>query len=86
MKFKVRKEVTARGRKIVGFLEERWGVEENAEEKPEMRDGGARGKRVDDGTHLRDGAMAICLFYFSRPDPGFSLTRPTLLLRNITVG
>lgn len=53
------------GRKIVGFL-----GGGSAEEKPDReRRGAAQGQPVDDGTHLRDGAMAICLFYFSGPDP-----------------
>jgi len=40
--------------------------------------GEAAADPLDDGTHLRDGAMAICLFYFSGPDPT-SITRPILL-------
>lgn len=49
-------------------------------EKPDWkRLGEAAANPLNDGTHLRGGAMAICLFYFSGPDPA-SITRPILLL------
>lgn len=61
MKFKVRKEEEGRLQGLGGGWDE---------EKPDREIGGMAGVPLDDGTHLRDGAMAICLFYFSGPDPG----------------